>query len=273
MNRTQAFAMALRAALACGIAAGVSGPSVVLGATLTVTTLADDGPSSLRDRIMQANASVGVHDTIRFGVDGIITLRTRLPDIDDDLTIDGSGRSIVLSGGAAVQVLFVRAGKALTLDALSIIDGFCASPCSGGAILNAGTLKASHIRFANNAALLGGAIHNFGRLEVDRCSFVNNRARIGGAIHNFDALQVTRSTFKGNSASMGGGAIHNFDTLAVVESRFSENTTSGGGSDIQNLGTLSVVNSAFLDRDVDGNASGVFNVGARATMSIDRNVN
>lgn len=43
-------------------------------ATLLVTNLADAGPGSLRQAIMDSNASVGVHDTIQFNVSGTIGL-------------------------------------------------------------------------------------------------------------------------------------------------------------------------------------------------------
>jgi len=210
----------------------VSGSAKV--AALTVTNLADSGPGSLREAIRAANASAGVADTINFGVSGTITLASRLPDIEDDVTIDGAGRSITVSGDNAVQVLFVSAGKTLNLAGLTIANGYCASPCSGGGILNAGTLKVTRSTFTGNSALLGGAIHNFGTLDVASSTFSGNSARIGGAIHNFDTLTVADSQFLGNSAAGTGGAIHNFDTLTVTGSQFAENSAAVAGNNVSN---------------------------------------
>src|SRR5215212_3188656 len=54
----------------------------------TVTTLADSGPDSLRQAILDANTTAGA-DTITFTVSGMITLASTLPAIDDELTING----------------------------------------------------------------------------------------------------------------------------------------------------------------------------------------
>ena len=101
-----------RTTLAIGLIGTLAalGISVAHGATLTVTSLADSGVGSLRDAIMASNASVGVADTIRFSVSGTITLASRLPGIADDVTIDGTGNDITVSGNKAVQVMSVGAG-------------------------------------------------------------------------------------------------------------------------------------------------------------------
>lgn len=206
--------------------------SAAQAATFQVTSLADSGPGSLRAAIAAANSSGGVADSIGFAVSGTITLASRLPDIGDDLTIDGSGKDVTISGNNAVQVLFVRAGKTLELRALRIADGFCASPCSGGGVVNAGTLNVFDTAFVGNAALLGGAIHNFGTLRVSGSRFVANSARFGGAIHNFDTLSVSSTQFIDNAAARAGGAIYNFDALSVDGSVFSGNSAVVAGGDI-----------------------------------------
>ena len=236
------FARVLQHALptAQRLAIGLTGTAAALtlgvaqGASMTVTSLADSGAGSLRDAITAANSSVSIADTINFSVSGTITLASRLPEIGDDVTIDGSGKSITISGNHAVQVMFVRAGTTLNLAALTIANGKCASPCSGGAILNVGTLKVTSSTFSGNSALLGGAIHNFGSLEVAGSTFSGNSARFGGAIHNFDTLTVNSSRFLGNSAAHSGGAIHNFDTLDVAGSMFSGNSAAVAGPDVSN---------------------------------------
>lgn len=238
------------------------------GATLTVTSLADAGPGTLREAIILANASVGVPDTIVFGVDGTISLVSRLPAIEDDLTIDGTGATITVSGDKSVQVLFVGAGKRVRIAALTFADGHCASPCSGGAILNVGFLEVIRSTFVGNSALLGGAIHNFGSLDVIESTFTGNAARFGGAIHNFDQLTVTSCLFTGNAATRAGGAIHNFDALTVVSSHFSGNTADDSGGGIDNVGALSVVGSAFAGNSAAGVGDHIANSSKTGTMAV-----
>jgi hypothetical protein len=215
-------------------AAAVLFINLATAATLIVTTLADGGAGSLRDAIAASNATIGVADTINFDVSGTITIASRLPDIEGDLTIDGEGQEITVDGNNSVQVFFVGADKTLKLAKITIANGYCASPCSGGAILNVGTLKVSGSTFSGNSALLGGAIHNFGVLEISGSTFSRNSARFGGAIHNFYSSKVTNSKFFGNSATRTGGAIYNFDTLSVIKSAFSGNSAIGTGSDVFN---------------------------------------
>ena len=192
-----------------------------------------------------ANSSVGIADTIVFGVSGTITLASRLPDIDDEVTIDGTGAVVTLSGNQRVQLLFVAAGKRARIRGLTLADGFCASPCSGGAIVNVGCLDVETVTFLGNSALLGGAIHNFGRLRVSASAFSANSALFGGAIHNFDQLEVVGSTFNGNTAANAGGAIHNFDRLTVVGSSFWGNRAANLGDDIHDPGRAA--NTVTLD--------------------------
>jgi Chlamydia polymorphic membrane protein (Chlamydia_PMP) repeat len=246
------------------LATGMAGTAAALcigvahGATLTVSNLADSGAGSLRNAISAANASRGIADTIIFGVSGTITLASRLPDIDDDVTIDGKGQTITIDGNNAVQVLYVGAGKTLKLAGVSIVNGRCDSPCSGGAILNVGTLEVSKSKFSGNSALLGGAIHNFGMLKVTGSTFSGNSARFGGAIHNFYALTVTDSRFLGNSAMNTGGAIYNFDTMTISGSTFSGNSAKVASDNIASAdrGTMKVTKSNIVCNTVACSNSG-----------------
>src|SRR5262245_9129771 len=98
-------------------------------AGFTVTTLADSGSGSLRQAISDANLISGA-DTITFNVTGTIELGSTLPPIADDLTIDGSGQSITISGDNTVRVIVVNGSTTLNLNALTIANGLC-SNCNG----------------------------------------------------------------------------------------------------------------------------------------------
>lgn len=249
-------------------AASLLGLGSVHAATFAVTSLTDNNPGSLREAITLANASTGVPDTIVFNTNGTIRLASRLPDITDDLTIDGSDAAVTLSGNRTVQLLFVGPGKRLEIKRLTLADGYCASPCSGGAILNVGKLKVTQSTFSGNSALLGGAIHNFGELEVAGCTFMGNSARFGGAIHNFDKAEVADSAFSGNAAAIAGGAIHNFDRLTAVRSRFSDNFAQSRGGGIDNAGTLHLSGNVLAGNMAAGHSNDISSEGDRNVVTI-----
>src|SRR5262245_66523186 len=60
--------------------------------TFTVGNLADSGPGSLRQAILDANALPG-DDTINFSVTGIIQLAGALPSLSSNIDIQGPGAS------------------------------------------------------------------------------------------------------------------------------------------------------------------------------------
>src|SRR5258708_5274186 len=92
-------------------------------ATLTVTTTADGGAGSLRQAILDSNASAGVLDAIEFDIGtGVQTIAplSALPTVTDPVVIDGTTQGgfvgtplVVLNGagaGAGTDGLVVTAG-------------------------------------------------------------------------------------------------------------------------------------------------------------------
>ncbi len=234
-------------------------PPALYAATRTVTTAAGSGPGSLRQVI--ADAAPG--DTITFGpglAGATIALSSPLA-IGADLTIDGSALSapITLSGADAVQVLTVAAGAGVTLDGLTIADGY--TPGDGGAIHSAGSLTLVSCTLAGNrAGDHGGAIANRGSLTLTASTLSDNGAGIhGGAIYNLGALTVADSTLSGNTASMDGGAIENGGSATVRGSTFRDNTASQHGGAIDTYDRLLVVNSTFYANRADDEGGAIYN--------------
>ncbi|MEX0879455.1 MAG: S-layer homology domain-containing protein [Thermoanaerobaculia bacterium] len=104
-----------------------------LAATITVTSTADSGAGSLRQAILDSNASAGVLDTIAFAIgSGVqtITPLSALPIVTDPVVIDGTtqpgyaGTPIIelAGGGLAATGLEIAAGNS-TVRAL-VIHGF-----------------------------------------------------------------------------------------------------------------------------------------------------
>jgi parallel beta-helix repeat protein len=93
-------------------------------ATFTVSSLANAGAGTLRQAIIDANASVATPHTIVFTVAGTITLTTGLPIITRTVTIDGStapgwstgsGPVVIVSGGGSPPC-----GSGIGADGLNI---------------------------------------------------------------------------------------------------------------------------------------------------------
>src|SRR6266851_4111861 len=152
--------------------------------TFTVLNLADSGPGSLRQAVLDANAQPGT-DVIDFapGVQGTITLTSGQLDITDGLIVTGPGADqLTVSGTGASRVFQIESGVTAVLDGLTIANGQAED---GGGIYNAGTLIVSHTTLSENQAHgngggdgLGGAIFNAAGavLAVSDSSLSNNQA-------------------------------------------------------------------------------------------------
>src|SRR5262249_7920792 len=122
--------------------------------TFTVHNLADSGPGSLRQAILDANTQPGA-DLIRFAPaarDGTIALTTGELTITDDLILDGPGADrLAVSGNDASRVFQINGSIRVTIDGLTISHG---RADSGAGIDNdAGTLTISHVLFSDNQAV------------------------------------------------------------------------------------------------------------------------
>ncbi|MFZ5856644.1 MAG: choice-of-anchor Q domain-containing protein [Chloroflexota bacterium] len=229
-----------------------------------VTNLNNSGAGSLRQAIINANANAGA-DTITFTVSGTITLAANLPAISDNLTIDGRGQNVTVSGNNLYRILSVNSGKTVTLDTLVITKGYGGAVGGGGILNNGGTLTVRNSAFtANKADVYGGAIDNdTGTVTIVNSSFTSNNAEYGGAINSATGtLVVTNSTFSTNSAT-NGGAIWSDTSATVRNSTFKGNSAQNGGAIDNYGGTLTVINSTFSANSASlfGGGIGNFNAG------------
>ena len=150
-------------------------------------------PSGTAARLVEQITAASSGDTINFSCSGTITLAATIT-IAKNLTMDGTGQTVTISGGNAVRVLIVNTGVSLTLNNLTI---------------------------ANGTAWWGGGILTFGTLTITNSAFSGNIAGYGGGIRNTSTLTITNSTFSGNSASAigEGGGIWNGGTLTITKDR------------------------------------------------------
>jgi hypothetical protein len=246
-------------------------------ATFAVTTTADSGAGSLRQAILDANATTGF-DEIIFGsgvLDQTITLSAGLPTITDTagMQITGPGRTrLTVSGNDAVRVFDVAALASATISDLTITRGNAGTGVGGG-VRNLGTLVLNGVGVTLSAAAEGGGIANEigGTLTLNRVLVQGNQATgitgnpataSGGGLRNLGTFAATSSSFTGNSSvGSGGGIQHGSGTLALTNSTIAGNSALGstGGGGIKVLGAgVTLVNSTVV-----GNTDGSTNA-ARA---------
>lgn len=180
-----------------------------------VTTLANSGEGSLRDRISDANADTtgAPHTVDATGVNGTILLASGLPTLTRNMTIQGPGANV------------------LTVYRNSVADQY--RPFSIGSGVTA-TIRGLTIRNGSVSSGQGGGIDNAGILTLDRSAVIGNFAQNGGGIRTWRALTVQNSTVSGNSAStLGGGiytstaAVGQTSTVTVRNSTVAGNTAGG----------------------------------------------
>ncbi|MCH8046201.1 MAG: tandem-95 repeat protein, partial [Planctomycetes bacterium] len=228
-----------------------------------VTTMADSGPGSLRQALVDAFDG----DTIDLaGVAGQITLTTGQLTIDNDLRIVGPGAStLTISGNGASRVLMIAAGRTVVIDSLTIADGFLDNTELGGAgiLSNQATLTLRRSVVEDNRLNVrahdrgGAGIQNIGgRLDVMESSIINNILSSltrnfvgGGGIRTSGKLVVTNSTISGNEVrrldgengprdSGGGGGIYlnNAPSAEIISSTITMNRVELAGGTAWNQG-------------------------------------
>ena len=184
-----------------------------------VTNTTDSGAGSLREAIIDANATTG-NDQIIFdssvflaGVGTIISLTAALPSIVDistggTLTITGPGASSLTidANGGNYSIFSIDNGGDLTISGVTVTGAN--SPNDGGAFKNSGSLTVTNSTLSGNTASgtnNGGGIWNEGTLTVSSSAISGNSAYYGGGIFNTGTVTISNSTFSSNSALYGGG--------------------------------------------------------------------
>lgn len=199
-------------------------------ASTFVTTLADSGPGSLRQAICNAEARPGP-DAVTFdpslsgGVIRLTSAQLAIGDTTGGITITATNlpAGVVVSGEGARRVFRLAASSSLTLDSLTVSNGF----------LNGTAIETGD----------GAGVISYGNLTLRRCTFAGNRARFAGAVDiEGGALTVEQSTFSGNTATQTGGAfwISGSATTAIRHSTIASNSaaSSGGGLILNSVATF-----------------------------------
>ncbi len=205
--------------------------------TYTVVSTADSGPDTLRAAIEKANKSPGVDKIIfdssveLFHTPQVIYLASPLPDITDDLLIDGyiKGRlwkasGVTISGNRLFPLFRISESITASISHLTLSEGLSEKP--GGAISNQGILA------------LQGMMLSYNHSKKD-----------GGAIYNQGHLHIINSTFYANSSDNSGGAIYNDSGSLHLTHITGHMNTSASGVALFNDGKMNLYNSIFYATD------------------------
>ncbi|MBX9256357.1 DUF4347 domain-containing protein [Desmonostoc muscorum CCALA 125] len=269
----------------------------IVNTDTVVTNTNDYGAGSLRQAILNANATAGA-DTITFAgvftdaTPDIITLTSGKLTITDDLTILGTGAlNLTISGNNSSSVFEISgSGTDVTVDGLKIAN---ANDVIYGSILvnSNASLSLTNSTVSDNKGAVGG-IFNRGSLSLNNSNVSGNKgSSLGGGVFNTGTFGLTNSTVSNNSAyttvqNAYGGGILNTGNLTITGSTVSNNTafadglgdyppdpspSYGGG--IYNSGTVNLTNSTVSDSSAESGGgiynSGIFNL-SNSTISGNR---
>ena len=263
-------------------------------ATITVTSLADTGPGTLRSAISISESNADATNTIVFatGLTGTISLASTLAITNKGVAITGPGSDkVTVSGISAVRVFYI-AGVHVTLSGLTVANGY--STYGGGVFSSSATLDIADTKFTGNGASSGGGavFANGGTVTVTNATFTGNTAgtdagalflnsaaatirtstfasntaaqAAGGVTAYGSNVTVTDSVFTANSAHWAGGFYAYGGTKTISGCTFSGNTSSDGGAILNDFGPASILNCTLTGNTA--NYGGAFSNGGNTTL-------
>jgi len=209
------------------IASGEGGPAAAglldsCPGAVAVTSTADSGPGSLRQALVDV-CSGGV---ISFGLTlpATITLTSGELAITQDVAILGPGaEQLAISGNDASRVINISAAVSVTIEGLTIRDGYATGSSQAAGIQNAGDLTLRDCVVADNASSsgAGGYLHSGGgSLTAVRTQFRNNQGSNAGGLSAFQGdLRLTDVTFAHNTSTYCGGMSVGGNEMEVIGER------------------------------------------------------
>jgi hypothetical protein len=267
LNLTTTYYFRLKVTNASGSAYGSTisfvNADLVAPTSLVVTSL-DDNTSSgtLRWAITQANATTGgIYDAITFGVDGTISLGSALPQITQNLTVTGNGRTqTIIDGQNLYRPFNVASGKSLTVSNMTLKQG---QATNGGLIYNgSGTVVATNIRFTAMAG--GSAVFNnnsWSTATYTNCTFDYLNTGIAGDYGDTPQLPSDAANWADthdylfNNKTYVDNCIFTNNTYGIKNYRFtkvvnSQFATNSYGASITGLNRSQVLNSTFTSNGI-----------------------
>lgn len=244
---------------------------------IEVTTGADDGPGSLRQAIIAANAAPGSTITFSPAVT-LVSLESELL-ITENMTIIGNGSSLLEVTRATADLfrIFSIIGNpdaiAVSITEMTISNGFDPTANGGGIIAINATLNLEDVIITGNLASNGGGIFASGStISLSNSVVSDNSSSIGGGINSSSStLTLNNSSVTGNTSSTGGGIFVTSSTASLVNSTISGNlaaTGTGGGILSSNSSSLSIESSTISNNTSETTGGGITaNLGSSLSIS------
>ncbi|REJ79317.1 MAG: hypothetical protein DWQ47_00830 [Acidobacteria bacterium] len=284
--KAQFFALFQMAAMVLFITANA------LAGTFTVSNDADSGAGSLRQAIVDANASGG-DDVIEFDNSFFNTQRTIVLTsgelvVSDNLTVNGPGSGLLSISGNGSSRVFSISGEfsslTVTISGVTVRDGWidASSFAGGGIAVNDSngvpfhvTLNLESVILTENEVVGGGSggalqvIRN-GALNITNSVFLNNKSNAGSGIGcgsgsgYCTSAEISNTTFEGNAAGNGGGVFLccgnntpngtpiNFENVAFINNYANQN---GSAFRENALASISFTNVTFAGNRSNSNGA------------------
>ena len=250
----------------------------ICAVTYTVTTIADSGAGSLRQAVLDANATAA-NDVIVFNIPaascdpttGVCTIKLTTGEIivtnNGSLTIQGTGANrLTISGNNANRIFYSNAAT-FTLSGATLTNGNGAGATNngnGGAIYAiGGTLALRGVNITGNTVSSGGVsggvyFSGGANHQITNSTISNNNGLSGGCGGFYNnsggTLTVTNTTVSGNMTTGVGGGICSNGTTTVRSSTIAGNTGGNGGGFYTNSGALNIGNSIVAGNTGGANA-------------------
>ncbi len=256
---------------------------------------------TLREAITAAQNNDLINFSTLFNTPQTINLLTALPDINQSVTIQGTGANLLtvrraFNAATDFRIFNIPGGvtNGVAISGMTITGGNAGSGIFGGGILSTSNLTLTNVHVTGNTAESGGGV---ALVSADgtftNCTFSNNSstnpAGSGGGI-NFQGfggrtLRVVSSTVSGNSAVNRGGGIFNLNAsngnsrLEIVNSTIANNTANNGGgidtftqSDPNSTATTTLRNSIVAGNSPNNLATGTVGGGAATFQTLGFNL-
>lgn len=198
--------------------------------------------------------------------------------VTDDLTINGSGTNVRISGQNFTRVIRINtvagvgSNRTATLNGLRIINGNTVGNLlgnGGGLLIEAGAIAviSSGIVEDNTAGSQGGGIANFGTLTIRGTQVQDNVSQLeGGGIYNEGSLLVTADAIvrRNSTTSASGGGIRSINggSLNVVNAVISSNSAAFFGGGVSYNGLASFTNASINNNTSSAGGGGLATVGS-----------
>jgi hypothetical protein len=223
-------------------------------ATFAVTNINDSGAGSLRQAILDSEASAGA-DTINVSVTGTVGLQSDLPTITQSLTINGGSQTSFIVSGQNINDLRPFAVNAVSSAAVNINN---LTVTRGGG----GTGGGIFIQGGANVTLANVTVSN------------NNSAGAGGIRVSGSTLNIVNSLITGNRTTFqpGGGISASNSTVFITGTRISQNMAAGdintnGGGLYSSSSNTRIENSVINGNSAESSGGGLRQAGGTLLMS------